>query len=69
MVSTEEFFNASILIVDDQAANVQLLAKMLRESGYTNVSSTMESAAVAALHRAHGYDLILLDLKMRTALQ
>ena len=64
MVSTEEFFNASILIVDDQAANVQLLAKMLRESGYTNASTTMDPHEVGALHGEHGYDLILLDLKM-----
>jgi PAS domain S-box-containing protein len=64
MVSAEEFFNASILIVDDQAANVQLLAKMLRESGYTNTSATMDPLQVGALHRAQCYDLILLDLKM-----
>ncbi len=64
MVSTEEFFNASILIVDDQAANVELLARMLRESGYKNASATMDPLQVCALHREQCFDLILLDLKM-----
>jgi len=34
MVCTDDMLNASILIVDDQEANVQLLEHMLREAGY-----------------------------------
>ena len=34
MVSNADILNASILIVDDQEANVQLLEQMLREAGY-----------------------------------
>ncbi len=56
--------DASILIVDDQAPNVQLLSRLLRESGYSRVSSTMNPLEVCALHREHGFDLILLDLQM-----
>jgi PAS domain S-box-containing protein len=55
---------ASILIVDDQDANVRLLQRLLDEAGYTNVSSTMNPSEVCALHRKHRYDLILLDLQM-----
>ena len=55
---------ASILIVDDQEANVTLLEQVLRESGHTNVSSTMDPQEVCALHRKNHYDLILLDLQM-----
>ena len=55
---------ASILIVDDQAANVQLLEQLLGEAGYTHVSSTMAPMEVCALHRNNQYDLILLDLQM-----
>jgi PAS domain S-box-containing protein len=55
---------ASILIVDDQRANVALLEEMLRQEGYTRVSSTMNSLEVCALHRKNAYDLILLDLQM-----
>ena len=55
---------ARILIVDDQAANVHLLQRLLADAGYTAVSSTMDPLAVCTLHRAHDYDLILLDLQM-----
>jgi PAS domain S-box-containing protein len=37
---------------------------MLREDGYTHVSSTMDPHEVCALHRKNRYDLILLDLQM-----
>ena len=55
---------ARILIVDDQAPNVQLLTRLLEESGYTQVSSTMNPMEVCALHRKNDYGLILLDLQM-----
>ncbi|MBI2779876.1 MAG: response regulator [Gammaproteobacteria bacterium] len=64
MVSAADILNASILIVDDQAANVQLLEQMLREVGYRRITSTMDPHTVCALHRANHYDLILLDLQM-----
>ena len=38
MISNTEILNASILIVDDQDANVQLLDRLLGEAGYTRVS-------------------------------
>ena len=64
MVCADDMLNASILIVDDQAANVQLLEHMLREAGYRCITSTMDPHAVCALHRDNRYDLILLDLQM-----
>ena len=59
-----DILNASILVVDDQAANVQLLEQLLSNTGYTRVRSTMDPLEVAGLHAEHRYDLILLDLKM-----
>jgi len=59
-----DILNATILIVDDQASNVQLLEQLLSEAGYINVSSTMNPVEVCALHSEHHYDLILLDLQM-----
>ncbi|ABE44310.1 response regulator [Polaromonas sp. JS666] len=59
-----DILNASILVVDDQAANVQLLEQLLSNTGYTRVRSTMNPLEVAGLHAEHRYDLILLDLKM-----
>ena len=64
MISEQEILSASILIVDDQEANVQLLEHMLHEAGYRHVTSTMDPSAVCALHRHNRYDLILLDLQM-----
>ena len=64
MVTESEIRNASLLIVDDQEANVSLLEQMLREAGYARVASTMNPHEVCALHRKNRYDLILLDLQM-----
>lgn len=64
MIQAADILRASILVVDDQAANVQLLEQMLAGAGYSKVSSTMNPTEVCALHREHRYDLILLDLQM-----
>lgn len=64
MTSAPDVLSASILIVDDQKANVQLLQQLLSEADYTNVTSTMNPQEVCALHRKNSYDLILLDLQM-----
>ena len=64
MISEQEILNASILIVDDQEANVQLLGEMLRDAGYACIASTNDPYEVCALHQKDHYDLILLDLQM-----
>jgi PAS domain S-box-containing protein len=64
MSLSDDILQASILIVDDQAANVQLLTQLLADAGYTHVTSTMKPEEVSALHRKNRYDLILLDLQM-----
>lgn len=64
MITSSDILKGRILIVDDKSANVQLLEKMLTGAGYGGVTSTTEPGLVAAMHRANGYDLILLDLEM-----
>ena len=64
MISSADIHKASILIVDDQAANVVLLEQMLSGAGYETISSTRNPREVCALHRKNRYDLILLDLQM-----
>jgi PAS domain S-box-containing protein len=64
MISAADILKASILIVDDQAANIMLLEQMLQGEGYSAISSTRDPLVVCALHREHRYDLILLDLQM-----
>ncbi len=64
MVHSADILNARILIVDDQAANVLLLERLLRGAGYVGVDSTTNPGEVCALHRKNRYGLILLDLRM-----
>jgi diguanylate cyclase (GGDEF)-like protein/PAS domain S-box-containing protein len=64
MIDPAKIFASKILIVDDKLANVQLLEMMLQSAGYRCVTSTMDPAAVSALHLENRYDLILLDLLM-----
>ena len=59
-----DILRASILIVDDQPAMIELLENFLSEAGYLNVTSTTSPRDVQALHRQNEYDLILLDLQM-----
>lgn len=59
-----EIHHAKILIVDDLAANVSLLEKILANIGYQHVISTLDPTTVCELHRQHHFDLILLDLQM-----
>jgi PAS domain S-box-containing protein len=64
MIESENIFNAKILIVDDQEANIMLLEQMLQGAGYKNVTSTRGPFPVRELHRKNRYDLILLDMQM-----
>jgi PAS domain S-box-containing protein len=64
MLEVSEMLHARILVVDDQEANVLLLEQMLRNTGYTNITTTQDPRAVCGLHEANGFDLILLDLQM-----
>jgi diguanylate cyclase (GGDEF)-like protein/PAS domain S-box-containing protein len=64
MIEQTAILQCRILVVDDQPANVTLLAMMLGNAGYQFVTSTMDPSAVCALHLKNQYDLILLDLLM-----
>ncbi len=64
MTMEQAILAASILIVDDQDANVRLLTRLLGDAGYMRVTSTMKPTEVCALHRREHFDLILLDLQM-----
>ena len=64
MINVSDILNASILVVDDQEANVRLLEQMLSSAGYVSVTSTTDPGKVCELYLKHRYDLILLDLQM-----
>jgi formate hydrogenlyase transcriptional activator len=64
MLDLPDIYNASILVVDDQEANVRLLVQMLGNAGYVCVTSTRDPGTVCDLYLKNRYDLILLDLQM-----
>jgi len=64
MIGPEAVLRGKILIVDDQDANLMLLERTLAGAGYEDLALTMDPREVVALHQAHHYDLILLDLMM-----
>jgi len=64
MIGPADILKGSILIVDDQEANVSLLEQMLRGAGYGCIASTHDPRQVVELQRQNRYNLILLDLQM-----
>ncbi len=58
------FSSARILVVDNEAANVRTLSKILRSAGYTNIVSTTDPTQVLTLFAEQEPDLVLLDLHM-----
>lgn len=64
MMSTEVTFDARILVVDDELANVRFLEVVLEQAGYKHVRSTTDSKQVLSIFEEWSPDLILLDLHM-----
>lgn len=65
MVSTvSERADARILVVDDDASNVELVARILEPEGYRHVARMTDPEAAAALCTEQPPDLVLLDLRM-----
>ena len=56
--------NASILIVDDKEANIDILMGLLELEGYSNIKSTTDPRFVVKMVQAFNPDLVLLDLMM-----
>ena len=64
MIQKEIIQQSRILIVDDQAANVLLLERILQQAGYSNLSKTTDPRQVLEFFAVYQPDLILLDLMM-----
>ena len=54
----------TILLVDDEEANLDLLEAVLAEAGFSRFVRTMDAREVTALAERHAPDLVLLDLHM-----
>jgi putative two-component system response regulator len=61
---SDQFSQARILIIDDDAANVRYLELLLRRSGFTHLRATKDSSEAIAHVKEFEPDLILLDLHM-----
>jgi len=64
VLEASDILKAKVLVVDDQAANVLLLERMLARAGYESITSTLDPRTVCELHEKNRYDLIVLDLQM-----
>ena len=60
----ERLRGCTILLVDDETANLDLLEALLGAEGYTSLVRTSDSRDVPALFARHAPDLVLLDLHM-----
>ena len=63
-MNTGQLTNARILIVDDEAANVILLTRILQRAGYTAIQSTNNPKEALALFETFQPDLVCTDLHM-----
>lgn len=64
MISTTQFKDARILIVDDESRNVDLLRRLLERAGFNQIDSTNDPREAAAMYSSVRPDLVLLDLHM-----
>ena len=64
MMDTERLKQAKILIVDDEAANVILLTRILQRAGYTAIQSTNNPKEALTLFETYKPDLVCTDLHM-----
>lgn len=62
--SRKSHLEARILVVDDEAVNVQLVERFLEWEGYMHVRSTTDSSVVMDSIREFQPDIVLLDLHM-----
>ena len=56
--------DATILIVDDDPANVLLLERILQREGYRDIASTGDPLEFLSLCAARNPDIVLIDLHM-----
>jgi PleD family two-component response regulator len=64
LVSDEDILACRILAIDDEEANVRLLANLLEREGYRDVQCLTEPTKALETYIALAPDLVLLDLMM-----
>ncbi len=59
-----DIHDCTLLVVDDQEANVRLVQRLLERDGFRSVHTTQDPREVRDLFRSVKPDLLILDLKM-----
>ncbi|MCK5446687.1 MAG: response regulator, partial [Gemmatimonadetes bacterium] len=63
-MEAKSFRDAKIAVIDDEAANVDLLQRILQLDGYSNISGYTDPREFLEACRVLPPDLVLLDLMM-----
>ena len=66
-MTDETLSGCSILMVDDEEANLDLLEELLRSEGCSELTRTTDPRAALPLFARHEPDAVLLDLHMPRA--
>jgi len=57
-------YQHKVLVVDDNAQNIQVLGSVLKEANYQIGFATNGKQALDILNQSNNYDLVLLDIDM-----
>lgn len=63
-MTPEPWKDSTILIVDDEESNIDMLGRVLRRAGYTRVHTTTDPRRVEGMFTELCPDIVLLDLRM-----
>jgi len=64
MLMGNEVKSASILVVDDEPFNVEILLDLLEIEGFTDVTGINDPVKAVQLYKDKSFDLVLLDINM-----
>ena len=64
LVETDVILSSRILVIDDEEANILLLASLLEREGYKDIHTVTDSTEALDRYMAVEPDLVLLDLMM-----
>ena len=64
LIESHIILSSRILVIDDEEANILLLANLLEREGYTDIHTLTNSAEALATYIALEPDIVLLDLMM-----
>ncbi len=64
MMLDQDIKSASILVVDDEPFNVEILTELLEGHGFSSVTGISSPVKAVELYEKNNFDLILLDINM-----